>query len=153
MAPGRRNIVVSLLGFSVWVFACWNDDPKGAEGWRSVICDRGLDGGVRPVHLSVPERDRCRAGLDILGGWRRQRQRRGLDGEAGDRVLAALVAALRPGGWLAVEGFDSAFTDGIHPRPRPTSAAPSTPWTSCFGYAELIRATPEACRTDLSGPD
>lgn len=32
-----------------------------------------------------------------------------------DRVLAALVAALRPGGWLLVEDFDTAFDDGTKP--------------------------------------
>jgi 2-polyprenyl-3-methyl-5-hydroxy-6-metoxy-1,4-benzoquinol methylase len=34
---------------------------------------------------------------------------------ARDRVLAALAAALRPGGWLVVEDFDTAFDDGTHP--------------------------------------
>ncbi len=32
-----------------------------------------------------------------------------------DRVLAALAAALRPGGWLVVEDFDSAFFDTTYP--------------------------------------
>ncbi len=32
-----------------------------------------------------------------------------------DRVLAALAAALRPGGWLMVEDFDSAFDDATYP--------------------------------------
>ena len=32
-----------------------------------------------------------------------------------DRVLAALAAALRPGGWLVVEDFDTAFDDGTKP--------------------------------------
>ena len=32
-----------------------------------------------------------------------------------DRVLAALAAALRPGGWLVVEDFDTAFDDGTRP--------------------------------------
>lgn len=32
-----------------------------------------------------------------------------------NRVLAALAAALRPGGWLVVEDFDSAFDDGTRP--------------------------------------
>ena len=33
-----------------------------------------------------------------------------------DRVLTALAAALRPGGWLVVEDFDSAFDDGTRPK-------------------------------------
>jgi SAM-dependent methyltransferase len=32
-----------------------------------------------------------------------------------DRVLATLAAALRPGGWLVVEDFDSGFDDATHP--------------------------------------
>ncbi len=32
-----------------------------------------------------------------------------------DRVLAALAAALRPGGWLVVEDFDTGFDDATHP--------------------------------------
>jgi SAM-dependent methyltransferase len=32
-----------------------------------------------------------------------------------DRVLAGLAAALRPGGWLVVEDFDTAFDDGTKP--------------------------------------
>jgi len=32
-----------------------------------------------------------------------------------DRILAALAAALRPGGWLVIEDFDSAFDDGTRP--------------------------------------
>src|SRR5215471_18531014 len=32
-----------------------------------------------------------------------------------DRILAALAAALRPGGWLVVEDFDSAFDGGTYP--------------------------------------
>lgn len=32
-----------------------------------------------------------------------------------DRVLAKLAAALRPGGWLVVEDFDTAFDDGTKP--------------------------------------
>jgi SAM-dependent methyltransferase len=32
-----------------------------------------------------------------------------------DRILAALAASLRPGGWLVVEDFDHAFDDGTHP--------------------------------------
>jgi len=32
-----------------------------------------------------------------------------------DQILAALAAALRPGGWLVVEDFDTAFDDGTRP--------------------------------------